>query len=387
MQLNVSNQRVRRGSLGAMMHALNTSVDDGNTEEFDLLVEGGMRAVRNLKMVENMKNELTGDELAAAVIEANKELEGDARYSGVSELVNETKLGEHCRSLLNSLLHLISVVEALCEKEVSTITKFGPQGKVKKVSRKDLDEVTLKAAFEDFCPGHDWNDCRVSVFVAAIMKFFAGNANDIDEMRKHRAIAAMGVIFDKRLVLDDELWDHVDALSLGGSDSSEQKFFTVRGQSANRRRYSALHYMLTLCLGDQIGQAIKATDDNSEEFEWIRSASSDLSFQKIFLLCSVDKIRKYVTDRGSVKAHLFGIGRNQGDVVALETGRITVDDVITSAKALLQFAKGRIGKIDVGRASSKTFCDGKTILFDLDSIVVDELLGGVVELIERIYMR
>ena len=371
MQLNVSNQRVRRGSLGAMMHALNTSVDDGNTEEFDLLVEGGMRAVRNLKMVENMKNELTGDELAAAVIEANKELEGDARYSGVSELVNETKLGEHCRSLLNSLLHLISVVEALCEKEVSTITKFGPQGKVKKVSRKDLDEVTLKAAFEDFCPGHDWNDCRVSVFVAAIMKFFAGTANDIDDMRKHRAMAAMGVIFDKRLVLDD----------------SEQKFFTVRGQSANRRRYSALHYMLTLCLGDQIGQAIKATDDNSEEFEWIRSASSDLSFQKIFLLCSVDKIRKYVTDRGSVKAHLFGIGRNQGDVVALETGRITVDDVITSAKALLQFAKGRIGKIDVGRASSKTFCDGKTILFDLDSIVVDELLGGVVELIERIYMR
>ena len=216
-----------------------------------------------------------------------------------------------------------------------------------------------------------------------MMKFLAGE--NLDERRKRRAIAAMAIIFDKRLVLDDELWAHVDAFSLSG-ESSEQKFFTVSGHSANRRRYSALHYMLMFCLGSHIGEAIKATDDDSDEFEWIRS--DEKSFQQLFLLCSVDKIRSHITDKAAVKSHLFGIGGKVLDDVALNDGIITDGEAIGSIRALLKFVKGRKdGKKNKSGENSKVpFGADKTILFDLDVLSVDESFDAATELIERMCM-
>jgi len=357
LQMSTSNQRIRRGCIGAMIHALNESIGEEDGQSGEELVEAGKRAVADLRMIE--------DE--------------NGSCDTVDELFETTKLGDCGRSILNSLLHLVAVVEALREKEVSTITNFGAQGKGRdNVDRKKADEAALKAAFTDFCPGATWNDCRASVLVSAMTKFLGGK--NLDKRRKQLAIAAMGIIFDKRLVLDDDLWAHVDAFSLNG-ESSEQKFFTVSDSYANRRRYSALHYMLMFCLGNQIGEAIEATGDDSDEFEWLGAV--DKTFQQLFLLCSVDKMRKHVTDKSAVKADLFGIGRKGGsDVVSLED-----KNTISSVKALLKFMKGRKdGKKD--KSESKVpFGADKTILFDLDVLSAAASFDASVDLIERIYSK
>jgi len=96
--------------------------------------------------------------------------------------------------------------------------------------------------------------------------------------------------------------------------------------------------MLMFCLGSQIGEAIEAADSDSDEFEWIRL--SDGGFQQVFLLCSVGKTKAYITDKPAVKAHLFGIGRKDGAVVALDDGEITDNDAISSIGALLKLLKG-----------------------------------------------
>mmetsp|Transcript_36195 Transcript_36195/g.73581 ORF Transcript_36195/g.73581 Transcript_36195/m.73581 type:complete len:579 (+) Transcript_36195:1338-3074(+) len=359
LHISTSTQRIRRGCLGAMIHALNESIGEEDGQSGEELVEAGKRAVADLRMIE--------DE--------------NGSCDTVDELFETTKLGDCGRSILNSLLHLVAVVEALRKKEVSTITEFGSQGKKRgTVDRKKADEAALKAAFADFCPGATWNDCRASVLVCAMMKFLAGE--NLDERRKRRAIAAMAIILDKRLVLDHELWTHVDAFTLSG-ESSEQKFFTISGGLANRRRYSALHYMLMLCLGGHIGEAIEATDDDSSEFEWIHS--SDIRFQELFLLCSVGKARVCITDKGPVKSHLFGIGGKVMDDVALDDGIITNGEAIASIRALVKFAKGRKeGKKDKSESKAPFGAD-KTILFDLDVLSADASFEAAAELIERVY--
>ena len=157
LHISNSNQRIRRGTLGAMMHALNESVE-GDTMGVDDLVEGAIRAVRLLG-VESKAIELSDDEYAVANEEAIKALEGEEHSKAIKELVEETQLGQCGRSLLNSVLHQVSVTEALCKKEVATITDFGAQ------STKDMDEAKLKAAFKCFCPGKIWVECRAADFV------------------------------------------------------------------------------------------------------------------------------------------------------------------------------------------------------------------------------
>ena len=102
LQISTSNQRIRRGCLGAMMHALNESIGEEDAQNIDELVEAGKRAVTDLRKIED--ENWTCDTVA--------------------KLAEATKLGECGRSILNSVLHLVSVVEALREKEVSTITNI-----------------------------------------------------------------------------------------------------------------------------------------------------------------------------------------------------------------------------------------------------------------------
>jgi len=344
-----------------MMHALNESLGEAGAQNVDELVEAGKRAVTDLRRIED-ENWTCGT---------------------AAKLAEATKLGECGRSILNSVLHLVAVVEALREKEISTITSFGPQGRKRDtVDKKKADEAALKAAFADFCPGAAWNNCRASVLVFSMMKFLAGE--NIDERRKQRAITAMAIVFDKRLVLDNELWAHVDAFALSG-ESSEQKFFTVSGRAASRRRYSALHYMLMFCLGNHIGEAIEAADDDSDEFEWIRY--DEKSFQQLFLLCSVDKMRQHITEKAAVKSHLFGIGGKVLDDVALKDGVITDDDAIGSIRALLKIIRERQEgkKKKSGECSKVPFGADKTILFDLDVLSADSSFEATVGQVERVY--
>mmetsp|Transcript_31326 Transcript_31326/g.67796 ORF Transcript_31326/g.67796 Transcript_31326/m.67796 type:complete len:147 (+) Transcript_31326:1-441(+) len=141
--------------------------------------------------------------------------------------------------------------------------------------------------------------------------------------------------------------------------------------------------MLMFCLGGQIGEAVKATEVDSGEFKWFRS--DEKSFHHLLLLCSVDKMKRHITDKAAVKAHLFGIGKKDGDATALEDGKITEGNTIGSIRTLVKFAKGRKdGKKDKNESKAPFGAD-KTILFDLDVLTADDAFDAEAELIERVY--
>ena len=105
----------------------------------------------------------------------------------------------------------------------------------------------------------------------------------------------------------------------------------------------------------------------------------------MFLLCSVDKTRTYITDKGAVKSHLFGIGGKVLEDTALDDGSISDGDAIRSVRALLKFAKGRKDGKKNKSESKVPFGADKTILFDLDVLSFDECFGTAAALIEGMY--
>lgn len=178
----------------------------------------------------------------------------------------------------------------------------------------------------------------------------------------------MTIVFDKRMVQDDDLWSHVDAFTLDGDNPTDQAYFTVETSSANRRRYAALHYMLILCLGNQFGKLIAASEG---DFDWDQRES----FQEAFLRCSLDKARKKLVYPAAPKLHLFGFGKlKEGDRNAFEEGRITEQAAQSAVNFLMTFSKGR----------KEGFGASKTILYDLDVLQIDENFAAAVDLTERI---
>ena len=180
------------------------------------------------------------------------------------------------------------------------------------------------------------------------MKFFAGN--NLDESRKYRAMEALFIILDGRLVRDNEIWEEVDAFSLNSGEPSEKKYFSERAKHANRRRCFALNYSLILLLGNQYGDLIEATDKvvldnkgNQIHFE----CDDCESFQLSFLRCSIAHLKRHISDHVRVKQHLFS-------VFTFRLGKIDDEITIKSINEMQKQSKKRKNHKTDGFRTKKT---------------------------------
>mmetsp|Transcript_15338 Transcript_15338/g.33159 ORF Transcript_15338/g.33159 Transcript_15338/m.33159 type:complete len:786 (-) Transcript_15338:56-2413(-) len=330
-QSKKANQRIPRGcTLGSMMNVLNESIDAVAAHDTHPMVMEAIRAIGAMKT--------RADE--AIVIDG----------STLKKLTKEVGLHQPERSLLNVLLHLVAVVVAVSNKEVSTIANFG--GGTDRDKANDL--LKVKAAFDDLCPNETWKRCKLSVLLVAIMKFFAGK--NLDELRKYRAMEALFIILDERLVRDNEVWEEVDTFSLNTGEPSEKKYFSDGTQLENRRRYYALNYALILLLGNQYGDLIDATDKvvlDTKGNQIQLECDGCESFQLSFLRCSISQLKRFISDKGRVKQHLFSVS-------TFRRGKIDDGATIESIFEILKQSKKRKNHKTDG------FCTMKTILTTLD---------------------
>ena len=136
-QSKKANQRIPRGyTLGSMMNVLNESIDAVAAQDTHPMVMEAIRAIGAMK---------TGAD-EAAVIDG----------STLKKLTKEVGLHQPERSLLNVVLHLVAVVVAVSNKEVSTIADFGGGTDDEKAD----DTAKVKAAFDDLCPNGTWEEMQ-----------------------------------------------------------------------------------------------------------------------------------------------------------------------------------------------------------------------------------
>ena len=142
-QTKKANQRVFSGyNLASMINVLNESIDTViNPENTHPMVTEAMRVVWN---IERQKKELEISQLDLPEAEKTKALkklkkeekrrtEPTARYQNTALAKLTDAIGLHLpeRSLLNIVLHLVAVVVAISNKDLSTITNFGDAKKDK----------------------------------------------------------------------------------------------------------------------------------------------------------------------------------------------------------------------------------------------------------------
>mmetsp|Transcript_30446 Transcript_30446/g.67480 ORF Transcript_30446/g.67480 Transcript_30446/m.67480 type:complete len:389 (+) Transcript_30446:2-1168(+) len=352
-QSKKANQRIPSGyTLGSMMNVLNESIDVVAAQNTDSMV---MEAMRLVWSIEKKQKELqislfAGKEREDAMkkleTEEKKRVSPSLKYQKTALKKLTDKIGLHLpeRSLLNVVLHLVAVIVAVSNKDLSTIAEFGDAKKDKAdPGRKMANKAKIEAALKEFCPGSDMSTSKASALVFAIVRALADD--NLDDRRKYCGMEAMFIIFDDRLANDKEIWVKVDAFSLTGGEPSEKKYFSDEARSASKRRYSALNYSLILLLGRQYGELVAATESlECDEGE---------DFQLALLRSSIYTVKSEIVEKASsAKAHLF-------DVALFGQQSLTGSPCYGAMKAILDQSLDRKGDF---RAS-------KTVLNRLD---VDE---------------